>query len=114
MSKEKNMRDFKYYWEEQKPSPVSQSGILIREQLPGFKKGEINIQIDGNTLKISAYKTSKKEQKGENFFLHKSASSSVSRVVSLPQNVNPNDLETSYEDGILTISLKKKKSKKTF
>ena len=110
----KKEQDFKYYWEEQKPSPVSQSGILIREQLPGFKKDEMKVQIIGNILQISAYKTLKTEKKGKNFFLHKSASSSISRAISLPKNIKPEDLKTSYEDGMLTVSLKKKKSKKTF
>ncbi len=116
-------KSFKYYWEttdakrlhtEKKPSQQSspQSGILIQAQLPGFKKEEINIRIDGNILQISAHKTEKKEQKGKNFFSHSSSSSLISRSISLPKAINPENLETSYEGGILTIALKRPKKKK--
>src|SRR3989338_9135110 len=108
----KKEQDFKYYWEQpdkniEKPSPQPQSGILVKEQFPGFKKEEISIRIAGNVLQISAHKAAKKEQKGKNFFFHSSSSSSVSRSISLPSAVNPEDLQTSFKDSVLTVSLKK-------
>ena len=78
--------------------------------LPGFKKDEINIQLDNGYLSISAAKgLDKDEQDKEGKYIRKERSAgSMSRSFYVGNAITQDDIKAKYESGILRLSVPKK------
>ncbi|MCG6879082.1 MAG: Hsp20/alpha crystallin family protein [Deltaproteobacteria bacterium] len=76
--------------------------------LPGVKKEDINIDIHDNVLTISGKKESEREEKEANYYLKESSYGSFSRSVRLPGEVEEEDVDASYKDGVLKVVMKAK------
>ncbi|HVS98633.1 MAG TPA: Hsp20/alpha crystallin family protein [Puia sp.] len=74
---------------------------------PGMKKEDFNIDVDGNTLTISAETKEEKELKDDRYTRKEYSYSSFSRSFSLPDGVNKDKIDAGYENGILKLSLPK-------
>jgi HSP20 family protein len=80
--------------------------------VPGMKKNDFNIDIQGNILTISAETEEKKEEKDEGFTRKEYNFSSFSRSFTLPDEVNKEKIDATYVDGVLKLSLPKKEEAK--
>ena len=80
--------------------------------VPGMKKNDFKIDIDGNMLTISAEVEERKEEKKEEFTREEYNFSSFSRTFTLPDEVNKEKVEAIYVDGVLKLSLPKKEEAK--
>lgn len=76
--------------------------------IPGFKKDEVQIELDQDVLTISSEVTQETEEQTEQFTRKEFVKSSFKRSFNLPETINQENIEASYEDGILTIALPKK------
>jgi HSP20 family protein len=74
---------------------------------PGMKKDDFNIDVEGNTLTISAEKREEKEEKNERYTRKEFNYSSFSRSFSLPDGVNKEKIDASYDNGLLKLVLPK-------
>lgn len=76
---------------------------------PGLKKENFNIEIDKDLLTISSeIKTENTEEQEGKFTRREFRSASFKRSFKLPENVKAEDINASYQDGILTVILPKK------
>ena len=80
--------------------------------VPGMKKNDFKIDIDGNLLTVSAEIEEKKEEKKKEFTREEYNFSSFSRSFTLPDEVNKEKIEAVYVDGVLKLSLPKKEETK--
>jgi len=80
--------------------------------VPGMKKSDFKIDIDGNMLTIGAEIEEKKEEKKEEFTREEYNFSSFSRSFTLPHEVHKEKIEAIYVDGVLKITLPKKEEAK--
>lgn len=80
--------------------------------VPGMKKNDFNIDVDGNMITISCEKEETKEEKEKKFTKKEYNYSSFSRSFTLPDEVNKEKIEANYEDGLLKISLPRKEEAK--
>jgi HSP20 family protein len=80
--------------------------------VPGMKKDDFNIDVDGNMLTISSQKEEKKEEKEARFTRKEYSFSSFERSFTLPDEVNKEKIEARYENGILKLVLPKKEEAK--
>ena len=80
--------------------------------VPGLKKEDFKIDIDGNMLTISSEKEEKKEEKDEKYTRKEYSYSSFSRSFTLPQDVKQDAIDAKYEDGILNLRLPRKEDAK--
>lgn len=80
--------------------------------VPGMKKDDFNIDIEGNMLTISCEKEEKKEEKDKRYTRKEFNYSSFSRSFTLPEDVNKEKIEAHYEDGVLKMNLPKKEEAK--
>ena len=65
------------------------------------------MKLDGQTLKISGEKKQEKEEKNENYHRVERTYGSFCRMVELPREVNPEDIDATYKKGVLKLVLKK-------
>ena len=74
---------------------------------PGLHKKDFNIDVNGNILTISAKKEENKEEKNEKYSRQEYNYSSFSRSFTLPEEVEQDKIEASYDGGILKLVLPK-------
>lgn len=75
--------------------------------VPGMKKDDFNIDIDGSLLTISAQHENKKEEKEGKITREEYNYSSFSRTFTIPQEVRKEKIEAGYENGLLKLMLPK-------
>lgn len=82
----------------------------VKADIPGVKKEDINVRIDGNVVQIDAEVKREKETKGDGDKVLRSERyyGSVSRTFSLADDVDDSKAEAKYADGVLTLKLPKK------
>lgn len=85
--------------------------FLISAELPGMKKEDINIDLENSRLTISGERSFKKEEEGKKFHRVETRYGSFNRSFQLPDNVDEESIEASYEDGLLNISIDKDEDK---
>ncbi len=84
----------------------------VKADIPGVKKEDINVRIDGNIVQIDAEVKREKETKGNGDKVLRSERyyGNVSRTFSLADDVDDSKAEAKYADGVLTLVLPKKTS----
>jgi HSP20 family protein len=80
--------------------------------VPGMKKDDFKIDVDGNMLTISSEKEESSEEKEKRFTRKEYSYSSFSRSFTLPEEINLDKIEAKYEDGILKLSLPRREEAK--
>lgn len=77
---------------------------------PGFKKGDFKLEVQDGRLTISGETKEEKEDKDEKYTRQEYRYSSFSRSFTLPENVKSDDISAEYADGVLKVTLPKKKA----
>ena len=76
--------------------------------LPGFKKDEVNVQLEDGYLTISAAKGLDKDEKKKGRYIRQERyAGQCSRSFYVGESVKPKDVHAKFEDGILKLSLPK-------
>jgi HSP20 family protein len=81
--------------------------LLVKVELPGMKKEEIEVSVHDGVLSISGERKSEKKfedaevYRAERFFGH------FQRTVTLPAAVQADKITAQYKDGVLTVTLPK-------
>lgn len=83
----------------------NKDNYLVALAVPGMKKDDFKIDVDGNMLTISSEKEENKEDKEKRFTRREYSYYSFSRSFTLPEEVNKEKIEAVYEDGILKLTL---------
>jgi HSP20 family protein len=85
------------------------SAYVLRGELPGVKKDDINITIDGDTVAVTAEVRSEQEEKnGERVLRSERQYGKVYRAFTLGQAVDEAAATAKYENGVLELTLPKK------
>ncbi|WP_096663262.1 Hsp20/alpha crystallin family protein [Polaromonas sp. AET17H-212] len=84
----------------------------VKADIPGVKKEDINVRIDGNVVQIDAEVKREKETKGNGDKVLRSERywGNISRTFSLAQDVDDSKVQAKYADGVLSLELPKKAS----
>ena len=86
-----------------------EKGYRVKAEIPGVKKEDIKISIEGNQVSITAEaRTEEEEKKDETVIRSERYYGSQYRGFTLPQEVDPGRSEAKYEDGVLQLVLPKK------
>jgi len=80
--------------------------------VPGMKKDDFKIDVNGNMLTISCEKDETKEEKDKKYTRKEYSYTSFSRSFTLPEEINQEKIEAKYEDGVLKLSLPRKEEAK--
>jgi len=81
--------------------------LVLKVELPGLKKEDIDIQVRDNTLTLKGEKKFEKEVKEENYHRTERAYGTFQRSFTLPSTIKQEGIEAIFKDGILEISLPK-------
>jgi len=81
--------------------------FVVRAELPGMKKEDIDISIVGDTLTIRGERKAESEVKDEDYYRCEMCYGKFSRAITLPSAIQADKVEASYQNGILEIVLPK-------
>ena len=84
----------------------------VQAELPGVKKGDLDIDIDKNYLTIKAKKEEEHEEKESDYRKSEFRYGEFSRTVYFPKDIDTDHTSAKLEDGILKIVAPKKEADK--
>lgn len=86
-----------------------EKAYTVRADIPGVKKEDIQVDIDGDMVSVRAEaKQEKEEKKDEKVIYSERSYGMVSRSFSLPTEVDEKAARAEYKDGVLNLVLPKK------
>jgi HSP20 family protein len=85
--------------------------FVLTAEAPGFKKDEIDINVCGNSVEISGCKETKTDEKRKDYVRKERRSESFYRTMTLPEEIKYEEVSADLKDGVLEITLPKKKPK---
>jgi len=80
----------------------------VHAEIPGVKKEDIDVTIDGNVVSIRAEVKREKEEKGEKMLRSERYFGAISRSFTLASDVDEKTATAKYADGVLELTLPKK------
>jgi len=82
-----------------------QHEIVLRAELPGLKREDLDIRVENNTLTLRGERKRDAEVKQESYHRVERIYGAFSRSFSLPATVNTEKVAATFVDGVLTITL---------
>ena len=79
-----------------------------RVEIPGVNKDDIDVQIDGATVRVKAEAKADAASEGSKVLHSNRVTRSWLRNFTLPAEVDEGRAEAAYQDGVLTLTLPKK------
>jgi len=116
---------FERFWTEGWPWPMGERGtvprmlgprvdlaetendVTVTAELPGVDPNDIEINIVGNTLTLRGEKKHEREEKKKNYHYVERSYGSFHRSIPLPTTVDPDKVDATYKDGVLTVTVAK-------
>lgn len=86
-------------------SYVDSGKLVVRADLPGIDPKDVEITASGDQLTIRGKREQQSEEKGRDFIHHEVVYGSFERVVKLPGGVNPDEIQASFNNGVLELSV---------
>lgn len=87
--------------------------IYVEAELPGFKKEDVDITLENQTLTISAERKENNQQKEQGeWLLNERRYSRFLRSFTLPPTVDEQTVNAKLNDGVLTVTLNKREETK--
>ncbi|MBF0385157.1 MAG: Hsp20/alpha crystallin family protein [Candidatus Omnitrophica bacterium] len=83
----------------------NQNEIVVKADIPGLNKEEINVSVDDNILSIQGDKKYDKEVKRESFYRFERCYGKFIRSIELPKNVDSQKIAANYQNGVLEVKL---------
>jgi len=85
----------------------TEEGYRLLAELPGLTRDDINITLENNVLRLSGERKFERDVKKESFHRVERTYGAFSRAFALPQQVNSEGVQASFENGVLTITVPK-------
>ena len=90
---------------------AEQNGVYkVTAELPGVKKDDIHVSIDGPRVTLEAEVKQEKDTKDERVLHTERVFGKVTRSFTLPQEVDEAKAEAKFRDGVLELTLPKKQA----
>lgn len=90
----------------------SKDNVMVKADIPGMKKEEIEVSVHGDTLIIKGEKKQEKEVKEKDYVRTERFYGSFNRAITLPGAVDASKVNASYKNGVLELVLPKKEESK--
>jgi HSP20 family protein len=79
--------------------------FVVRADLPGLKKENVNVELTDDTLTIEGERRDEREEDREGFYRSERSYGSFCRVVQLPEGTIAESAKATFRDGVLEVTL---------
>ncbi|MDI6724680.1 MAG: Hsp20/alpha crystallin family protein [Methanobacterium sp.] len=84
---------------------------IVKSELPGFNKEDINVELNKDVLTLNAEKKSELEEKSENYLHRERTYASCQRTINFPEEVDPSKVKGTMKNGVLELKIPKRELK---
>ncbi len=88
----------------------TENAFEIRVDAPGMESKDFDIEVNGNIATIRGERKEEREEKGKAYHRVERRYGAFSRSMTLPCNVNEDEVAAEYASGVLTITLPKREN----
>jgi HSP20 family protein len=81
--------------------------MVIKAEVPGMKKEDLEINLSGNMLTIKGEKKQEEEVKKKGYYYSERSYGSFLRTIDLPKEVQTEKARANFKDGVLEVRLPK-------
>ncbi len=81
--------------------------IEVTAELPGMKEDDVELSLDGNNLVLKGEKKHERESEEEGYHFVERSYGSFYRRIPVPAEIDEDNVEAEFKDGILNVSLPK-------
>ena len=86
--------------------------IIVDAELPGLNPQDVTIRVEGDRLVFSGERRHEKKEQSESYSRVERSYGRFERQLQLPRGVDPEKVDATYKDGVLTIEIAKKEEAK--
>jgi HSP20 family protein len=79
----------------------------ISAELPGLDEKNVEIKLSGGNLTIKGEKKQETEERKKEYYLSERRYGSFQRTFRVPEGVDPDKIDASFKNGVLTVTLPK-------
>jgi HSP20 family protein len=90
----------------------TEDAFVLRADLPGLSEGDVNLELEDNVLTISGERKAEHEERKEGYYRVERAWGSFSRSLTLPEGINPDGVQASFDRGVLEVRVPKPEQRK--
>ncbi|WP_273846595.1 Hsp20/alpha crystallin family protein [Rubrobacter calidifluminis] len=77
--------------------------LVIRAELPGVKKDDVDITVQNGVLTISGERREEQEEERRGYHVRERRYGSFRRSMTLPEGVDESKIHAKFEDGVLEV-----------
>jgi HSP20 family protein len=77
--------------------------VIVRADLPGLKKEDVEVSVEGDLLTIRGSRKEEKEVKEKDYYRSERSMGEFERTIALPDGVSTESIKASYQDGVLEV-----------
>ena len=85
---------------------------VLTADLPGLSQDDISLEFEGDVLTLSGERRSEHADRKEGYYRLERATGSFSRSLTLPEGVDPDAVEATFDKGVLTVRIPKPEQRK--
>ena len=86
--------------------------FVLRADLPGLTEADVNIELEDSVLTVSGERKAEHEERKEGYYRVERASGNFSRSLTLPEGIDPEKVQASFEHGVLEVRIPKPEQRK--
>ncbi len=86
----------------------SDSGLVVEVEVPGFKSGDVDVQIEDGVLVLRGERKQEKEEKTKQWHRSERFYGKFERRIALPEYADPQKVDASCKEGVLSVTLGKR------
>jgi HSP20 family protein len=86
--------------------------LVLRADLPGLDSDDVNIEVKDGVLTVSGERKTEHEERADGFYRVERAFGGFSRSMSLPQDVDAERIDASFDKGVLEVRIPKPEERK--
>jgi HSP20 family protein len=86
--------------------------FVLKADLPGLSEADVNVEVEDNVLTLSGERKAEHEDKREGYVRVERAFGSFRRSLTLPEGVDPEAVQATFDNGVLEVRIPKPEERK--
>ena len=90
----------------------SEGELVAKADLPGLEEKDIDVRVENNVLTVGGERKFEKNVTADNYLRVERTYGSFTRSFSLPDTINSEQIQATYDGGVLTVRMPKREESK--
>ena len=78
--------------------------LVVRADLPGLRKEDVNVEVDDGVLSISGHRTDERTDDRDDYYRSERTYGEFHRALPLPEGVTGDECDATFENGVLEVT----------